>query len=379
MDSNSDLEIDHVPQSKWEICYAEACRRVDHQIREIERLEDQSLFILRILVGIIGMILTAISITASTGTLFNIRSSLTVNNIERISHEVAIFLPVLGENQAELVSFLLFFTFVGFGTSSVVNLFIDSPKRAYNVLEPRIFEPSSDATKMAVFYSENVSEENIKHSLVSEYSDIAESNREALQKAREEWEHCYSALKTGTTHFGVSILFILSAIVIREPEITAVLLLGVIMWLPVKFDMRKLFTNAKNYLVTNLLIDAPILTIFFAFLLFSPVVLSSLISSLQFLFMVIFASLVLLFIPISTNMDEHRKLAVRTGSAGIILLSIGVILDAATSDRFWLDHRALDEVLFIAMLTLLIAAILLGISFNGRRYIRSIRNSSPMN
>ncbi|QLK26153.1 hypothetical protein HYG81_00560 [Natrinema zhouii] len=204
MDSSADRNIS-IDQSeeRWDVFYEELCRRIDHQISENSRLENQSLFILRIILATIGLILTSFSVIASTGNLNSVYSTINSVDITNISSDIVAMLPYFGENQRELVVVILTTIFLGYFIKCIFYLFIQVPRYSYKVLQPTVLEPSSAAPKMEAYYKEGVEMENIKHSIIEEYSDLAESNRNKIASTRANWENCYRAIRKGTLILGI--------------------------------------------------------------------------------------------------------------------------------------------------------------------------------
>ena len=135
--SKESIPIDQ-SEERWDVFYEELCRRIDHQIDENTRLEDQALFILRIILATIGLILTAFSVLASTGNISSIFSSTDLQDISNLANNIVTTLPYVGESQSELVAAILAVITIGYFVRSIFYLFIQVPRYSYHVLQPTV-------------------------------------------------------------------------------------------------------------------------------------------------------------------------------------------------------------------------------------------------
>lgn len=376
--SDASTDISQNPDSKWEICYTELCRRIDHQIDENERLEEQSFFILRTIIATIGVILTALSIIVSTNPNIIQDVALSEDSIRNISKRLTELLPILGEGQTELISLIFLIVFAFFISSSISKIFILVPFHAYNVIDPSILEPSSSATKMEVYFKEKINKENVRQSLISDYSEIAEQNRELLEETREEWEKCYTTLRKGTVHFGISLLFILTTMILQNPLLTAVILCGLILWLIMKQDLQKIYNMTYQYLILEPLTDLPISIISVSFFATTTRIDLWFITDSPFLGLLSLAALVgmisLIVIPASLDLERQRNLAIRSAGIGAITFVIWVMIELGTEDVLYFAYPEIENLLLSAFMGMSIGSILIFVSFMLQKLTNYIRN-----
>lgn len=376
--SDASTDISQNPDSKWEICYTELCRRIDHQIDENERLEEQSFFILRTIIATIGVILTALSIIVSTNPNIIQDVALSEDSIRNISKRLTELLPILGEGQTELISMIFLIVFAFFISSSISKIFILVPFHAYNVIDPSILEPSSSATKMEVYFKEKINKENVRQSLISDYSEIAEQNRELLEETREEWEKCYTTLRKGTVHFGISLLFTLTTMILQNPLLTAVILCGLILWLIMKQDLQKIYNMTYQYLILEPLTDLPISIISVSFFATTTRIDLWFITDSPFLGLLSLAALVgmisLIVIPASLDLERQRNLAIRSAGIGAITFVIWVMIELGTEDVLYFAYPEIENLLLSAFMGMSIGSILIFVSFMLQKLTNYIRN-----
>lgn len=376
--SDASTDISQNPDSKWEICYTELCRRIDHQIDENERLEEQSFFILRTIIATIGVILTALSIIVSTNPNIIQDVALSEDSIRNISKRLTELLPILGEGQTELISLIFLIVFAFFISSSISKIFILVPFHAYNVIDPSILEPSSSATKMEVYFKEKINKENVRQSLISDYSEIAEQNRELLEETREEWEKCYTTLRKGTVHFGISLLFTLTTMILQNPLLTAVILCGLILWLIMKQDLQKIYNMTYQYLILEPLTDLPISIISVSFFATTTRIDLWFITDSPFLGLLSLAALVgmisLIVIPASLDLERQRNLAIRSAGIGAITFVIWVMIELGTEDVLYFAYPEIENLLLSAFMGMSIGSILIFVSFMLQKLTNYIRN-----
>lgn len=227
-------------------------RRIDFQIDQHRHYQNMAQSILRILLSMIGLIITATSLGLSNIRPGEIYSLLEEDKLNLLSQRIAEN-SALSPTQSDFIVIVLGVILLFFVYKTVENLFIRAPVAQLKVLAPSAFDKSSKHQVMEPSYEGSTNE--------FELYEVAEHNQTILERSKIDLNESFVAIKKGVKYFSGAVFLVLPPFIFPNP-LLAFVAFAVLIIISIFLVLEK---YSYSDIERNLFLD-PILDISTAFL-----------------------------------------------------------------------------------------------------------------
>lgn len=342
MDRESFPSGDSKQKRNQEILYEEVQRQIDYQIETNRWLENQAGRLLRILIALIGILLSLAGRFVLT--ILNSKTQFSLVNVNRTAMRLVEHYGFIGVAEATLVVAVLAMSAAGFFFTTLSQLFVETPRYAMKIVwSPQVaagINIGDDTGKIREEYYFN----DLEAGLVDQYASKIEENQTILEESRSNWEECHQSIKSGISSFLLLLGAIIPLITFTDPILVIANFLLIMAYIGYQIISRISWSDIDSYVIRNKYTDASIVLLSVFYFLSVPLhskettPLQAIVLGIMFVPGVI----LLAFVPFKETRETTFRLLVRTGIPSLIILSILVILSTkSTGSLLELAHSNL--------------------------------------
>lgn len=366
-------------ESNQEIFYEEVQRQIDYQIEANRWLENQAGRLLRILIALIGILLSVAGRFVIN--IYNTESNFTLVNVNQSASILVDQYDSIGVAEASLIVALLGISGTVFLYMSAMKLFYETPKYTMEIIWSSPINAGINIGTTTNKIEEDYYFRNTKKGLVDQYITKIKENQQILERTRENWEKCHQSIRAGILYFLLMAGALVPLAVFTDAFLMVFNFLIILAYFGNKILTYVSWSTLRAYLVRNKYSDSSliILTICYYVFALTPSENLSVFWSLLVSTFFLVGIVLLIFIPYKETTDTATKLLARNGISTLFFILLLFLLTSdksatitgiANADFFVRIIYSLAGSTFIISLSLIIILFFWNLYFAGRSAYR---------
>lgn len=358
-----------------DILYKEVQRQIDYQIEANRWLENQAGRLLRILIALIGILLSVAGRFVLT--IYNSEVGFTLVDVEKSASILTNQYNSIGTVEASLIIAILAMSGTLFLYLALLKLFYETPKNAMEIIWSSPIDAGINIGSDTKKIDEDYYFRNLRKGVVDQYSSKIEQNQQVLEKTRESWEKCHQSIESGIWYFLLMVGAIVPLAVYTDPFLMVVNFLVILAYLGSKILSYISWSDTKTYMFRNKYTDISLLLLAIFYYTTAAIPDESVSGPLSLLLsaLLIIGMLLLAIVPYKETTNTTAKLLVRNGVSALLFSSLlflltngksGTLTEIANTHFFERIIYSLAISTFIISLSLVIILFLWNLYFAGR-------------